>query len=166
MLHALFNAPRRYPRIYMPYYDQFNFYEGRDAWLRSTESVPKEAVLLFSLHWLHLEVYNGGFWQYFFNSTATTYPEASEGFSAIGMKDVARVVDEAAGRLGDPFPFGTEERREIVGDPGNRMDFDNLETEFYSLADTEQFFRKLPKFVPFAENYADRYEKSQSISQA
>jgi hypothetical protein len=93
MFHAIFNAPRRCPRIYAPYYEQFNLYEGREAWLSSIESVPKEAVLLFSLHWMHLEVYNGGFWQYFFNSTGTTRPEASEGFAAIGMANVATIVD-------------------------------------------------------------------------
>ena len=160
MLQALFSAPRRYPRIYAPFYEQLNFYDGRDAWLRSTESVPREAVLLFALHWLHAEVYNGGFWQYFFNSTGTSYPEASEGFAAIGMPEVAEVVDEAAAMLGHPFPFEIDERRKVVGDPSDRMGFSELETQFYTLADTDQFFRKLPKFVPFAEKYADRYEQA------
>ena len=161
MLHALFNAPRRYPRIYAPYGEQLNFYDGRDAWLRSTESVPREAVLLFAVHWLHLEVYNGGFWQYFFNSTGTTYPEASEGFSAIGMQEVAEIVDHAASKLGEAFPFDAKARQKIVGDPSDRMNFEDLEAQFYAKADTDQFFRKLPKFVPFAEEYADRFEQSQ-----
>ena len=159
MLHGLFNAPRRYPRICASFYEQLNFYDGRDAWLRSIDAVPREAVLLFSLHWLHLEVHNGGFWQYFFNSTGTTYPEASEGFTAIGMQDVAQIADQAAPKLGAPYPFETEERRRIVGHPSDRMDFRDLDTQFYALADTEKFFRKLPKFVPFAEAYADRFEQ-------
>lgn len=159
-MFSIFHAPRRYPRIYAPYYDGFNFYDGRENWIASTEGAPKEAVLLYSLHWLHLEVYNGGFWQYFYNSTGTSYPEASRGFSAIGMPNVAKIVDKAASRLGDPFPLETDERRKIVGGPGDRMDFGDLDTQFYALADTDTFFRKLPKFVPFAEEYADRYEQT------
>jgi hypothetical protein len=38
------------------------------------------------------------------------------------------------------------------------MDFANFDTEFYDLVDTGKFFRKLPKFVPFAEQYADNFE--------
>ena len=157
-MYSIFNAPRRYSRIYAPYYEQISFYEGRDQWLESIASVPREAVLLFSLHWLHLEVYNGGFWQYFFNSTGTSCPEAIEGYSAIGMPEVASIVERAALKVGDPYPLETDKRREIVGDPQNRMNFDPLETEFYDLADTKQFFRKRPNFVPFAEAFADAYE--------
>ncbi len=160
MLHALFNKPRKYPRIYQPYGDQFNFYEGREKWLESIQSAPREAVLLYSLHWLHLEVYNGGFWQYFYNSTGTSFPEASEGFTKIGMKDVANVVDRAAAKLGTPFPFDIDRRRELVGPPQNRMNFEELETAFYSLADTDKYFRRLPKFVPFAEQFADAFDNA------
>ena len=157
-MFAIFNAPRRYPRVYQPYQETFNFYEGRDKWIESTADAPTEAVLLFSIHWLHLELYNGGFWQYFFNSTGTSCPEAIEGFKAIGMPEVASVIEEAVAKLGETFPMDPENRRTVVGDPQNRMDFDELETQFYELADTKQFFRKLPKFVPNAEAYADEFE--------
>ena len=76
VIHSLFNAPRAYPAFYEPYCDSFNFYDGREAWLQSIVNIPPKAIHLFSVHWLHLEVYNGGFWQYFFNSTGTTAPEA------------------------------------------------------------------------------------------
>ena len=157
MLHQIFNAPRAYPSIYLPYYAQFNFYDGRTTWEQSIAPIPKAAVDLFCVHWLHLEVYNGGFWQYFFNSTATSAPEAIEGYIAIGMPEVANVVERAMHKVGTPFPFEKEARERIVGGPGDRMDFAELDAEFYDLADTEQFFRKRPKFVPFAEAYAARH---------
>jgi hypothetical protein len=34
------------------------------------------------------------------------------------------------------------------------VDFLDLDSAFYDLADTEKFFRKLPKFVPLADRYA------------
>lgn len=151
----IFNKPRTYPRVYEPYYEQFDFYNGREKWIESIQGIPVRAVHLFSLHWLHLEVYNGGFWQYFYNSTSTSYPEAVEGFQVIGMPDVAMVIEKAAKKLGNPFPFDKEEREKIVGPPGEEIGFEGFDEKFYELADTEQFFRKVPKFVPFAEKYAE-----------
>ena len=150
MLYSLFNAPRAYPAFYEPYYDRFNFYDGREAWLQSIADISPKAVHLFTVHWLHLEVYNGGFWQYFFNSTGTTAPEASEGFAAIGMPDVSRVIEEAMAKLGTPFPGEKSAREDMV----DQVDFDELDDRFYALADTDKFFRKRPKFVPYAEAYA------------
>ena len=150
----IFNAPREYPKIYEPYYDDFNFYEGREKWLESIKDIPEKAVYLFSIHWLHLEVYNGGFWQYFHNSTSVSSPEAIKGFSIIGMKDVSDIIKKASSKLGNEFPMDLETRREIVGDPENRMDFDELEELFYELADTKKFFRKKPKFVEYADQYS------------
>jgi Domain of unknown function (DUF4375) len=161
LLHGRFNAPRAYPSFYAPYYDQLSeFYDGRERWLESIKDVPQGAVHLFCVHWLHLEVHNGGFWQYFFNSTGVTAPEARDGFSAIGMPEVASVVTQVMDRLGSPYPFDRDARQLRVGSPDTRMDFDELETAFYDLADTERFFRKLPKFVPFADNYASSLRSS------
>jgi hypothetical protein len=76
------------------------------------------------------------------------------GYAAIGMPDVAAIVSSAMERLGDPYPGTTEARRPIVGYPEELMDFSDLDSQYYNLADTPQFFRKLPKFVPFADKYA------------
>lgn len=124
-------------------------------WEDSIQNIPLKAIHLFSIHWLHLEVYNGGFWQYFYNSTSTSYPEAKQGFEAIGMPEVAKIVETAAEKLGNPYPFEKELRKEIVGSPTQRMDFGELDNDFYELADTGKIFRRTPKFVPFAEKYAE-----------
>jgi hypothetical protein len=123
--------------------------------LRSIREIPEKAVHLFSIHWQHLEVYNGGFWQYFFNSTSESVPEAIAGWRAIGMPEVASLTEEACARLGTSFPTDKEERRKIVGQPSDRMDFSSLDTLFYELADTPKYFCRLPRFVPFADVYAD-----------
>ena len=152
---SIFNKSRNYPQVYAPYYEQFNFHEGRKMWENSIKDIPLKAIHLFSIHWLHLEVYNGGFWQYFYNSTSTSYPEAKQGFEAIGMPEVAKIVETAAEKLGNPYPFEKELREEIVGPPTQRMDFGGLDNDFYELADTDKIFRRTPKFVPFAEKYAE-----------
>ena len=154
-MFGIINKPRKYPRIYEPYYEKFDFYNGRVAWLESIREIPIKAVHLFSIHWLHTEVYNGGFWQYFYNSTSTSYSEAIQGYKAIGMPEVALVINSAASKLGSPFPFDKENREKIVGSPDNQMNFADLDEKFYELADTKQFFRRVPNFVPFAEKYAE-----------
>jgi hypothetical protein len=156
MLHFLFNAPRHYPKAFAKHYDQLaQFYDGRENWLKSIAGVPRSSVRLFSLHWLHLEVYNGGFWQFFFNSAGVMAPEAREGFSAIGMPDVAEIISKAMDRVASPYPFERSERQLVVGFPEERKDFRDLDKAFWDLADTEKVFRRIPKFVPFADAYAN-----------
>ena len=155
-MFSIFNKPRIYPSVYEPYSHAFNFYDGRDAWLESISDIPTKAVHLFCVHWLHLEVYNGGFWQYFYNSSATMAPEARDGFVAIGMDDVAIIVQDAMARLGNPFPFEKSVRERIAGGPSNRMDFSTEDQAFYGLADTEKLFRRTPRFVSFADAYAQK----------
>lgn len=156
---SIFHQPRAYPALIAPWYDQLDFYHGRDAWIASTRDVPRPAVLLYALHWLHLEVFNGGFWQFFWNSTGVIAPEAREGYAGIGMPDVADCVGRAMARLGEPFPFDREERMAVVGDPSARMAFEPEETEYIDLADTPKIFRRQPRFVPFADAYAERMLK-------
>jgi hypothetical protein len=154
---GLFHAPLAYPRLYAPYYDQFNFYDGREEWLQSVRGLPEKAIHLYSVHWQHwqhLEIYNGGFSQYFFNSTSESAPEAIAGWREIGMPEVAELTEAACARLGKPFPANKEQRRQIVGEPDQRMNFSDLDALFYELADTPQFFRRRPRFVPFADAYA------------
>lgn len=71
------------------------------------------------------------------------------------MPEVTLVINRAASKLGNPFPFNKDDREKIVGPSENRMNFSDLDGEFYALADTEQFFRRVPSFVPFAEKYAE-----------
>ena len=105
---------------------------------------------------MHLEVYNGGFGQYFDNSTGTTAPEAVEGFDAIGMPAVAGIVRSAMTRLGDPYPVEREQRMDAGDADEDGILFDDLDTAFYELVDTDRIFRRVPKFVPFADAYAER----------
>lgn len=150
----IFNKPRAYPAVYAPYEDRLDFYNGRAAWLASCEGVPVKAVHLYCVHWAHIEIFNGGFWQYFFNSTGVTAPEARDGFKAIGMPAVATLLQNAMDRVGTPYPFDRETRQKFVGDPDDRMDFSTEDELFYEAADTPRVFRRVPRFVPFADAYA------------
>jgi len=155
---GLFHGPRAYPEYYERFYDRFDIYHGRAKWEKSIDGIPQAALDLWALHWLHLEVYNGGFLQFFENSTGVLAPEARDGFAAIGMKDVADIVQRAMDKLGNPYPFDREERNTVLMKMDERkMDFDQEDKEFYDLADTNKFFRRVPKFVPLADTYAIKH---------
>ena len=153
---GLFHGPRAYPEYYERYYDMFNIYDGRKAWEASIKDIPPAAVHLWSLHWLHLEVYNGGFMQFFWNSTGVLAPEARDGFLAIGMPEVAEVVQGAMDKIGRPYLFEKEEREQLFMSETNpdELEFNKEDISFYEIADTKKFFRRVPKFVPYADAYA------------
>ena len=143
-----------YPEAFEPYFDKLNFYDGRQVWGASCAGVPRKAVLLYGLHWAHLEIANGGFWQFFFNSSGVLAPEARDGFRAIGMADVADVIQRAMDRLGQPYPFDRERRQEIVGAPDKRMDFGSEDDAFHALAGNPKLIGGAPRYFPQANAYA------------
>jgi len=155
---GLFHGPRAYPEYYERFYDRFDIYNGRKKWDVSIEGIPQAAVDLWSLHWLHLEVFNGGFRQFFANSTGVLAFEARDGFSAIGMEKVADVVQCAMDKLGQHYPVERDNRlRALEGLEKQKVDWDQEDMAFYELADTEKYFRRIPKFVPYADAYARKH---------
>ena len=151
----IFDKRRRYAKVYTPYYDNLADWDDPEAWLKSYHSVPKKPRNLFCVHWTHLEVFNGGFWQFFFNSTGVMAPEAVVAFKAIGMSDVAAVIERAMSKLGPAFPRLKAGREQLVGEVDKqKIDFDEEDDAFYALADTDKIFFRNPRFVEFADAYA------------
>jgi hypothetical protein len=70
----------------------------------TTVSLPRGVVHLYATHFCLSEVHNGGFLQFFWNSTGLIAPEAVDGFIAIGMPELSALVRKAAASLGSPYP--------------------------------------------------------------
>jgi len=56
---------------------------------RTIKEVPEHVAFLYSAYFCQFEVCNGGFSQFFSNSTGVLAPEAVEAFKAIGQPGVA-----------------------------------------------------------------------------
>ncbi len=97
-----------------PFWDSINIYDGVEEFLQGFMETPEHAAHLFALHWCASEVCNGGFHQFFFNSTGVLAPEAVAGLKAIGMPQTANVVAEAMASFGEPFPRDREERQDAL----------------------------------------------------
>jgi hypothetical protein len=92
--------------------------------------------ILFPTHWVCCEVYNGGFYQYFTNTTGYHALEAVIGFQKLGMDDVAQIVQRAIDVFGSEFPRNRESRESFLlkFDGAERSEWDPffyLDDEFY-----------------------------------
>lgn len=128
-----------------PFWESVSIHDGPEKFLLNLTETPEHAAHLLALHWCASEVCNGGFHQFFFNSTGVLAPEAVTGFTAIGMPQTAAVVAAAMARLGQPYPRDRNERQEALdaADSGNPADgdwrspFHDLDWQFYELLGRE-----------------------------
>jgi hypothetical protein len=152
----------KYWSILYPVWDAINI-DTPHIFAETFGAIPRRVGLLYAAHFCQSEVCNGGFTQFFWNSTGVLAPEAVEGFVAIGQSKVAHVVQCAIDMLGPPFQRDRAARwraLEILhGEPVFKEEhgfpsfqrivlFEPLETEFYSLLASE---------AGGVENAADSY---------
>ena len=119
-------------------WEAVSIYEGPEVYLRNLKPFPKKLVHVFAVHWLESEVCNGGFHQFFSNSTGIVAPEALQGLHAIGEEDLFTLANEAVSQLGKPFPRDRDERNEkldLLAKKGDkRKDWDpfyHLDSKWY-----------------------------------
>lgn len=132
-----------------PFWNSVSIHNGPKTFLRHFTEMPEHAAHLYVLHWCASEICNGGFDQFFFNSTGVLAPEAVAAFRAIGMPKTASVIDDAIASLGAPYPREREERQDALSvlealSPNDSVDdddwqspFDTLDDRFYDLLSNE-----------------------------
>jgi Domain of unknown function (DUF4375) len=132
----------RYWQLVEPVWKEISIYDGPSEFLRQFHRVRPEAGHLFAAHWCQSEVRNGGFHQFFSNSTGVLAPEALAAFRAIGLEEWALLLNEAMRFFGEPYPREQDERQELLATvPGNKPEewdpFDALDGRFYDWLDTD-----------------------------
>jgi hypothetical protein len=114
--------------------------DGPEKFVRRFRRVRHEAGHLYAAHWCQSEVRNGGFHQFFSNTSGLLAPEALEGFRAIGMIDWAVTLAEAMKHFGTPYPRDRDSREEFLPmrqrRPREEWDpFYELDQRFYESTD-------------------------------
>jgi hypothetical protein len=114
--------------------------EGPEGFVRRFRRVRPEVGHLYAAHWCQSEVCNGGFHQFFSNTTGLLAPEALDGFRAIGANEWAELLGEAMKHFGTPYPRGRDDREECMPmrqrRPREEWDpFYELDERFYEWAD-------------------------------
>jgi hypothetical protein len=100
-----------YTDLIDPLWGEIVTHEGERPYLDSIARFPKPLVLLFAIRLAESEINNGGFSQFFYNSSGIVAPEATEGFEAIGMPKTAALLEEALLLFETPFPRDDAPRR-------------------------------------------------------
>lgn len=107
--------------------------------LSKFSALPERVANLMAAHWCQEEVLNGGFIQFFANSSGILAPEAMLAFSAIGLPDWAGLVEQATHYFGPDFPRERELRAAAlpIRPPGTKAkDWDPfflLDSQFYAV---------------------------------
>ena len=140
---------RNYWCVLDPIWDRIDI-DTPDTFAKTFSAVPRSVGLLYAAHFCQSEVCNGGFTQFFWNSTGVLAPEAVEGFEAIGQPHVADVLQRAMNMLGSPFRRDRAARWSALNALRNKQprsaenpryknidSFRTLEREFYSLHASE-----------------------------
>jgi hypothetical protein len=120
--------------------------------VRKYRRVRSAAGHLYAAHWCQSEICNGGFHQFFSNTTGLLAPEALEGFRAIGMTEWAELLAEAMKHFGTPYPRDRDNREEFLAKRPRRPreEWD----PFYDL--DERFYESTDDWEDAANTYAGR----------
>jgi hypothetical protein len=122
-----------------PFWDSVDIYEGPGRFLKDFTAVPARSGHLLAAHWCQSEVINGGFDQFFYNSTGVLAPEAAAGFEAVGMRNLGEVIQRAMSLFGPEFARDRDLRQEwLENQAAEASPFAELDDEFYDLIVVEQ----------------------------
>lgn len=130
-----------YWKLVEPIWDAVSIYDGGDVFLRQYGASPEASRILFAAHWCQSEINNGGFDQFFSNSTGVLAPEGVNAFRALGMPRTADLIGEAMAAFGLPYPRERDEREDALealwGADNDADPFGNLDEAFFEMVETE-----------------------------
>ena len=129
--------------------------EGPDTFLRALHSAPKKVQHLYAAHWCQSEVDNGGFLQFFYNSTGLLAPESALGFAEVGATALAETVVAATKYFGDAYPRDRDERVAMIPerDWRRRTEWDpfrDFDEAFFAWSESD-----LSRWPRMADQYAN-----------
>ena len=126
--------------------DSASIHDGPEVFLTQFEALSGPERHLLATHWCNHEVCNGGFQQFFGNSTGVLAPEAVAGYRALGLPKVAATVARAMNCFGNSYPRDRGMRCAMIDQlsstsPGGKTPFDELDEQYYSLLPDDAFGR-------------------------
>jgi hypothetical protein len=135
---------QHYWKVLEPFWTCVSIYDGPDVFQEQFSLLPPRIAVLFAARWLHSEVRNGGFHQFFYNPTGVLAPESFLAFNKLKLDDAAEVIREAMGFFETPYPRDQEQRCVVLDSiPGkNRDEYDpfvQLDKRYYKLVPSSTY---------------------------
>jgi hypothetical protein len=124
-----------------------------DGYNPSLFDCPRDIQLLAATHYGKNDIENGGFHQFFSNSTGAFAPEMIEWFERAGLAETASVLRQATAVFGQVFPRSQDRRRKFLAsfDGQTRAEWD----PFVQMDD--RFYASLPYNEDVFDAAADRW---------
>ena len=131
-----------YWTLVKPVWDSISIYDGADKFVSDYEAAPEVSRVLFAAHWCQSEICNGGFHQFYSNSTGVLAPEAHDAFLKLGMPKVAELIAQSMSWFDAPFPRDRISRQNVLdahaeGQPNSPNPFDALDDPFFNALESE-----------------------------
>lgn len=130
-------------KIVEPIFWTGNIYGTYAEYEKSLENFSTEQRYLFAMNWLDSEVNNGGFPQFFENSTGIVWEDAYKGYQAAGATEMVNLMDRLLAVYGKNPSFDREERWNEIDE--ETMDkIDEFSSEYYKL---EEFYEQIVLWI-------------------
>lgn len=117
------------------------------------KGLSQPQLYYLTLFFLDAEVQNGGFSQFYFNSSGDLAPHAVAAARAVGAAKIADLVQKANGLFGKPGPSADRNERMDQLSKVDLQALNELDTQFYKCP--ERLSELLPKFVA---SHADSFK--------
>ena len=141
-------------RVIEPYCEAVSIHDGPLVFLDGFERLPEAARHLLAIWWCDAEICNGGFHQFFSNSTGVLAPEAAEGFRAVGLIECAELVESAIAMFHEPYPRDRAARNKVLQTlkrPGQKRaewdPFYEMDDRYYAAKDRLDYYRRVDEYA-------------------
>lgn len=122
--------------------------------LQQYAAAPEASRVLFAAHWCQSEIANGGFSQFFANSTGVLAPEGVSAFRDLGMPQTAAVIEKAMAAFGAVYPRDRDARDEALTAICDAVDEESWPFEEFDEAFFDLFRSENGGFDAAADRYA------------
>lgn len=134
-----------YFAVIEPLHLSVSIYDGPEKYEEDLARFSREQRHVFACHWYLCEVNNGGHNQFYYNSTGIVWKDAREGFVALGIPEIAAIIDQSAQRLEGNPSLIREERQEQMDRTEPR--FDDLDDMLFELEKKINLDEKLIAYI-------------------
>ena len=113
-----------------PLWWSVSIYDGLVQYEADLKDFSAAQRAAFAIMWLDAEVNNGGFDQFFVNSTGIVWKDALTGFRLFGMTDRTAIMEHVLSKWGGAVPFDRTERQMLLLEQDS-LEFDEDDRNYY-----------------------------------
>lgn len=131
--------------IIKPVWLSVDIYSSKEEYERGLESFSFHQRSIFAIMWFISEVFNGGFYQFYTNSTGIVWEDAMDGFELIGIPEAQKIIKESSERFNPQPSFDRIKREDYL--VATDIEFEDLDNRIYSLDEQINLTEKIADYI-------------------